>query len=77
MIWYINITAAVLTGSRQQCNNSDWGPTSVMAGMHTVPEMKRFGGPDILLDFQVLTSIYYQKRIKVNVELKRITVQCV
>ncbi len=36
-----------------------------------------YGGHDIALDFQVLTSIYRQKLIKMNVKLKRITVQCV
>ncbi len=35
----MKITGAVLTGPDQQYNNSDQGPTSVIAGMHTVPEM--------------------------------------
>ncbi len=81
----INITTAVLTGPRQQYNNSDQGPTSVISGMRTVPEMKQSlvthanwtRWHDIVLDFQVLTSIYCQKQIKVNVKPKRITVQCV
>ncbi len=36
-----------------------------------------YGGHDIPLDLQVLSSIYRQKRIKVNFKSKRITVQCV
>ncbi len=35
------------------------------------------GGHDIALDFQVLTSIYFQKRFRVNLKSKRITAQCV
>ncbi len=36
-----------------------------------------YGRHDIVLDFQVLTSVYCQKRINVNVKSKSITVQCV
>ncbi len=52
-----------------------------MAGMRTAREMKHrlltAGTPPANVDFQVLTSIYCQKRIKVNVKSKRITIQLV
>ncbi len=78
----INITAAVLTGPRQQYNNSESG-TNFRYGRHAYSTRNetiawqhmqfQHGGHDIALDFQVLTSIYCQKRIKVKVKSKRIT----
>ncbi len=86
MIRYIKTTATVLTGPHQQCNNSDrgnnfrYGRHALSTGNETIVCQHlqiEHGGHDITLDFQVLTSIYCQKRMKVNVKSKRITVQCV
>ncbi len=73
----INITATVLTGLRQQYNNSDRKPTSAMAGMRTVQKMKQ--SLDNTVDmishiFSGFNKFLLSKRIKVNVKSKRITV---
>ncbi len=88
----ISITGTILTYPSQQYNNSvvvvviaigtyfRYGRyvhstrNETIAWQHMRIE---HGGHDIVLDFQVLTSIYCQKWIKVDVKSKRITVQCV